>query len=60
MCQNVCVYDVRHDVHIPCTRYLAINSLCYHVRETVTFLSILFASMPTLPSRMQAVCTLRK
>ena len=23
----VCMYDVRHDIHIPCTRYVAINRL---------------------------------
>ena len=27
----VCMYDVRHDMQIPCTRYLAINSLYLYI-----------------------------
>ena len=27
LCIYVCVYDVRHDIQIPCTRYVAINRL---------------------------------
>ena len=27
LCIYVCMYDVRHDIQIPCTRYVAINRL---------------------------------
>ena len=31
LCIYVCMYDVRHDIQIPCTRYVAINRLyLYH------------------------------
>ena len=38
-CIYVCMYDVRHDIQIPCTRYVAINRLFFiikHEPRTVT------------------------
>ena len=31
VCQNVYMYDVRHDMQIPSTRYLAVNHLYFYL-----------------------------
>ena len=41
----VCMYDVRHDIKIPCTRYVAINRLylifIYHECVSITYYILL-------------------
>ena len=54
------MYDVHHDMQIPCTSYLVIINLHLYYRghDTVKFFQF-FASIPTLPVRMLAVCPLK-
>ena len=33
LCIYVCMYDVRHDIQIPCTRYVAINRLYLYLEH---------------------------
>ena len=48
ICMYVCMYDVRHDIQIPCTRYVAINRLYLQYNRPVykqwlcTILTVLF------------------
>ena len=52
LCIYVCMYDARHDIQIPCTRYVAINRiylylyLFYLINTPVVFL--VFVHLPIL------------
>ena len=45
ICMYVCMYDVRHDIQIPCTRYVAINRLYLLIHRRISVLNETFAAV---------------
>ena len=56
LCIYVCMYDVRHDIQIPCTRYVAINRL-YLYLFNVCKCSKLFHVLIIIFTSMLVNCT---
>ena len=50
ICMYVYMYDVRHDIQIPCTRYVAINRLYLYLYLKVVTFSICTAKLKAPPN----------